>query len=451
MFDAAMIAPVKPDDRIEAIDVLRGFSLLGILLMNIVAFGMPFAAYTDPSAYGGASGANLAFWLTNQVLFEGKMRAIFSMLFGASMLIFVSRAEARGGGLEVADIYYRRTLWLVLIGLVHAYLIWYGDILFAYAVVGLGLFPFRKMSGRGLVILGASVLAFHSLMGIGAMFHFRDVAPRAQAAIAAEKSGAELTEEQKTAKEDWTKMTAMMKPDKAAIDKEIEAHLDGYAGPLKHRAGIVPDMQSGMLYRFIIWDVAGMLFLGVGLMKLGVFDASRSYRFYGSMAAIGYGFGIPFNYFMARQWIDTNFDLVAMFGYVMAPSDAGRFSVAAGHIALVMLMCKSGALGVVRRGLSNVGRMALSNYLLTSICMTTLFYGYGFGLFGKLERYQLLLPVAGMWTVNFVFSALWLRYFRFGPAEWMWRSLTYWEKQPMRLRHEAPASPAEEQAMPASA
>ena len=137
----------------------------------------------------------------------------------------------------------------------------------------------------------------------------------------------------------------------------------------------------------------------------------------------------------------------------MASADPGRLSVAAGHIALIMLLCicKAGALGALQRGLANAGRMALSSYLLTSICLTTLFYGFGFGLFGTLERYELLYALGGMWMVNFVASAVWLRYFRFGPAEWMWRSLTYWKRQPMRLRSEPPIQPQEERALPASA
>jgi uncharacterized protein len=176
-----------------------------------------------------------------------------------------------------------------------------------------------------------------------------------------------------------------------------------------------------------------MLILGMGLMKLGVFDASRSYRFYTWMAVIGYGMGVPLNWTMANLWIKSGFDFVALFGYIMAPSDLGRFSVAAGHIAVIMILCKAGALRWITKPLSNIGRMALSNYLLTSILCTLFFYGYGLGMFAKLERAELLYVLAGVWAINLIFSALWLRFFRFGPAEWLWRSLTYWKKQPMRL------------------
>ena len=442
------VIPVRAEERINSVDVLRGFSLLGILLMNIVSFGLPFAAYSDPSAYGGADGPNLAFWLTNQVLFEGKMRAIFSMLFGASVVILTSRAEQRGAGVEIADVYYRRTLWLILIGILHGYLIWYGDILYAYAVVGLTLFPFRKLSGRTLSIIGASILAFHSLQGIGGMFHFRDMQKQVAEINALQAAGKTLTEEQTATKEQWDKMNKMFKPDKKTIDKEIAAFRGGYIDNMKQRAPITASMQTEMFFQFLIWDVAGMLLLGMGLMKLGVFDASRSYKLYAWMAVIGYGIGIPLNWTMSRLWMNSGFDFVSMFGYVMAPSDLGRFSVAAGHIAVIMMAVKAGSLRWATAALANVGRTALSNYLLTSILCTAFFYGFGFGMFAQLQRYQLLYVLGAVWTINLVFSAIWLKFYRFGPAEWVWRSLTYCKKQPMRLPQPAPPV---EQAMETSA
>jgi uncharacterized protein len=427
------VTPVRAEERISSVDVLRGFSLLGILLLNIVSFGLPFAAYSNPSVYGGADGANLTFWLADQVLFEGKMRAIFSMLFGASVIILTSRAERRGAGIELADVYYRRTLWLIVIGVVHGYLIWYGDILFAYAVVGLLLFPFRKLSGRALVMIGAGILLFHSVQGFAGMFYFRDMQKKIAEITALETAGKALTEEQKTTREEWEKMRKMVKPDQKDIDKEIAAMRGGYLANLKHRAPVTAMFQTEMFFQFLIWDVAGMLIIGMGLMKLGVFDASRSYKFYAWMAAIGYGIGIPLNWIMASLWIKSGFDFIAGFGYMMAPSDLGRFTVAAGHVAVVVMLVKAGALGWVTKPLANIGRMALSNYLLTSVLCTAFFYGFGFGMFAKLQRAQLLYVLATMWTVNLVFSAVWMRYYRFGPAEWLWRSLTYCKKQPMRI------------------
>ena len=123
--------------------------------MNILTFGLPFAAYMNPTAYGGDGGLNLVYWYANLIFFEGKMRTIFSMLFGAGVVLMTWRGEERGGGISVADIYYRRTLWLVLFGMLHAYFIWFGDILYMYGMLGLALFPLRKAKPKALLIAGA--------------------------------------------------------------------------------------------------------------------------------------------------------------------------------------------------------------------------------------------------------------------------------------------------------
>lgn len=427
------IAPVRPEERIESVDVLRGFSLLGILLMNIVSFGLPFAAYVNPSVYGGATGANLGYWLINQVFFENKMRAIFSMLFGTGAIILTSRAERRGAGIEAADIYYRRTLWLIAFGLLHAHLIWYGDILFAYGLVGLILFPLRKATAKALLIAAGVIILIHSLQNVGAMFGIREMKADAEKAATLQAAGTKLTHEQEKALKEWRGLTEMLTPSKESIEREITAHRGGWLDNLKVRSGTAAKFQFTMFFQFMFLDVLGMLVLGMGLAKAGVFDASRGYAFYTWMTVVGFGAGLPLNYWAGKNWIATGFGIPEWFGYINATADLGRFLVAAAYIGIVMMICKAGLFGWLRYLLGSVGRMALTNYLLTSILCTLLFNGYGFGLFAKLERVQLLWVVAGVWAVNLILSPLWLRYFRYGPAEWAWRSLTYWKRQPMRL------------------
>src|SRR5215475_8930079 len=149
-------APVAQSERITSLDTLRGFALLGILLMNIVAMSMYGAAYDDPTVTGGSTGANLWVWAVLHVLAEGKMRCLFSMVFGAGVVLLTSRIERNGA--SAADIYYRRTLWLMLFGVVHAYLLWVGDILYPYALCALALYPFRKMSAKALLWIGGIIL-----------------------------------------------------------------------------------------------------------------------------------------------------------------------------------------------------------------------------------------------------------------------------------------------------
>jgi len=156
---ADSLGPTAGSDRKVALDTLRGVALLGILLLNIVAMGMPYS-YRDPTVFGGAEGLDLAAWTINNLFFEGTMRGLFSLMFGAGIVLITSRAEARGGGIEVADIYYRRNLWLFAFGVIHGWLLlWFGEILYAYGIAGLFLFAFRKLRPRTLIILGALVLA----------------------------------------------------------------------------------------------------------------------------------------------------------------------------------------------------------------------------------------------------------------------------------------------------
>lgn len=433
------VSPVSPSERISSVDVIRGVALLGILLMNIVSFGLPGGAYMDPTIAGGATGMNLAAWLINQVLFEGKMRAIFSMLFGAGAVILTARAEERGGGGVIADIYCRRNLWLLLFGLLHGYFLWEGDILYSYALTALLLlYPLRKLAPKVLIAVGLLVLATQApknYLGGHEIDTLRDKARQADAAAAAGKT---LTEEQKEAQKAWTDKLKELKPDAAAIQKVIDTHRAGYWKLFAQRAGEVTGWNTGFFYRFGFWDTAGMMLLGMGLLKLGVFSAACSFRVYVWMALAGYGIGVPVNWWVGHVRVATNFEPAA-FSYSFMTYDLGRLSVALGHIALVMLVCKAGTLGWLTSRLAAVGQMALTNYLTDTLVATTLFYGYGFGLYGKLQRHQLYYVVISIWIVQLIVSPIWLRHFRYGPAEWVWRSLTYWQRQPMRFAAPEPS------------
>jgi uncharacterized protein len=269
------------------------------------------------------------------------------------------------------------------------------------------------------------------------VFKFERASTRIAAYQASERAGQSLSERQRGEIADGRAQRDFFKPSVAEMEEEIRTARGGYLTVFKARIPVAASMQSDVFYRFMVWDVAGMLILGMGLMKLGMFDASRSMRFYAWTAAIGYGVGVPLGLAMALLWARSGLALGPMLRYIKAPADIVRFSVAAGHVAVVMMICKTGVLPRVRGALANVGRMALTNYLLTSVLCTLLFYGYGLGMFAKLQRAELLYVVIAVWGVNVVLSAIWLKHFRFGPVEWVWRSLTYAKAQPMRI--DAPA------------
>jgi uncharacterized protein len=177
-----------------------------------------------------------------------------------------------------------------------------------------------------------------------------------------------------------------------------------------------------------------MMLIGMGLFRLGVLSAQRGYGVYAVLAVVGYGLGIPLAALVSVRQMDVEFDPSRIAAWVPAAYQPERLAVALGHVGLVMLLCKAGMLPRGRAVLAAVGRMALTNYLMQTVLCTTLFYGYGMDLFGRLTRAGLLWVVAGVWVLELAWSPLWLRTFQFGPAEYVWRWLTYLKRPPLLRR-----------------
>jgi uncharacterized protein len=435
------VGPITQAERINSLDTLRGFALLGILPANVLIFAMYLAAANDPTVAGGATGLNLASWLLFHILVEGKMRCLFSMVFGASTILLTSRAEERSGASAAADIYYRRNLWLLLFGLAHAFLLFWGDILYPYALCALILFPFRKLSAKKLIVIGALFIAFKG--GWSAVDAFRLVERRnlAAAADASEKAGRKPAEAQVEAKKELEAQRKQRKPSPEELEKDARTWRGSPWEVIGGRAKALAVWHALPYYHPVNCDVWSMMFIGMGLFKLGVFSAARSYRLYAWIAVAGYLIGIPLNSYTAWLAVMSHFDRVTVaFSYVAY--DIGRLLVALAHMALLMILCKSGAIPWLAGRLAAIGQMALSNYILHSVVCTFVFTGYGFRLYGRLERYQLYYVVAGCWVLSLAASHIWLRHFRFGPLEWCWRSLTYWKRQPMWIRPASAASGA---------
>jgi len=427
-------SPVSGADRLFTVDVLRGFALLGILAMNIVGFGWPGAAYSDPTRAGGG-GADLAAWFVNHLLFDGKMMTIFSMLFGAGLVMMNDRAEARGASLR--GVYFRRIFWLLVIGATHSYLIWDGDVLFLYAECGLVLYFFRNLKPRTLAAVGLvlSLGLVPIVLGLGAATDaLKRISARVDAQVAAGETPSALDRKLRDLWVDELQKEFTPNPQQQTKEwnKELEIYRGGYIGIVKHRGW---DVLMGQTVGFLLGGflfAAGRMFLGMGLMKLGVLGGERPLRFYAWTTAIGYGIGLPLMVVDAVEQVRHGFDESYFLHGGELYNALGSLIVAMGHVGLVVLIVKSGALGWLTRRLAAVGRMALSNYLTHSIVCTTLFYGYGFGLFGKVGRPGLWAIVLAIWAFQLVVSPVWLDRFRFGPAEWLWRSLTYGKLQPMR-------------------
>ncbi len=433
--------PVLASERISSLDIVRGFALLGILLMNIVGFGL-FHAYDNPTNSGGATGLNLWVWIVMHVLAEGKMRCLFSMVFGASIVLLTSRAERKNGPGSSADVYYRRNLWLLLFGLLHAYLLWQGEILYPYALCALALYPFRNMVPKHLLGIGAAMMVVMMAMVAYQGHETSQTIEKGKAAVAAAAGGAKLTDEQMEAKERWEGLRKRAKPTAAEVEKANRRWRGSLWEVLKIRAEDVYQWHALPYFHYMNLDLFSMMFVGMALFKLGVFSGERPFRFYALMSGIGYAVGLSLNTYTAYVRVSNNFDLVVS-AYSGITYDLGRLSIALAHVGVLIMLYQAGWMKWMLNSLAAIGQMALSNYLMQSVICSTIFCGYGFAMYGRLERHQLYYIVAGIWAVQMIVSPIWLRHFQFGPAEWVWRSLTYWKKQPMRKAVEAPMGVAE--------
>jgi uncharacterized protein len=435
------LVPTDRDERIGMLDATRGIAVLGILIMNITGFGLP-RAYDDPTNWGGSEGLNLAAWRIAALFFEGTMRGMFTLLFGAGALLFLQRHAARNSGLLPADLYFRRTLWLIVFGLVNAYLLlWPGDILFYYGVVGLLLFVCRNVGPRKLIIAAAVIMVLQTAVTVVEWYGYREASVAAARAQEARSAGKALTAAQSQAIENLARINEEFKPPLEDIEKEVSRVRKSYVSALGLVAPKSWYYETTFFLQHGLLECLGMMLLGMALLKYGVLTGEAPRRVYANMALVGYALGLAVNGFETSSLIRADFSVEALITSYLT-YDLGRIPLTLGHVGLIGLLYRAAPLSAAMRNLSAVGQMALTNYLTQSLICMVLFTGAGFALFGQLERYELYYAVAAIWIAQLIWSPLWLRRFRFGPLEWLWRSLTYWQRQPMRSEATSITPPA---------
>jgi len=404
---AELTSPTTQSERILSLDVLRGFAVLGILVMNIQHFSMIGAAYFNPTAYGDFTGLNYLVWLLSHLLTDMKFMSIFSMLFGAGIVLMAERMEASGR--KPARVHYRRTLILLLFGIAHAWLIWTGDILYSYAMCALLVYLFRKKQPKTLITLGLLSIAVASIVSLGGQFTM-PMWPE----------------------ESLVGITKFWAPLQEQVAAELEAYRGSWSAQNQYRFVMALGMETGAFLWSVSWRAGGLMLVGMGLYKLGVFSAALPSRTYRKMILAALFLGLPLA--GAGVWYHTATDWALEVGFFggMQFNYWGSLFVALGWVGVVMLFCQGWSGSWLYRSLAATGQMALTNYLMQTFICTTLFYGHGFGLYGSVERTGQILIVFAIWAVQLLWSPWWLARFRFGPFEWLWRSLTYWRLQPMR-------------------
>jgi uncharacterized protein len=438
--------PLIQSERVQIIDALRGIALLGILLMNIPYFSLPFLTANDLRVRNEYSGINYYTWWTVSGFFEGTMRAMFSMLFGAGSILLVTRLEKKHTGAYPADIYYRRLIWLLIFGLINAFIfLWVGDILYSYAICGLFLFPFRKMAPKYLFLIGIALMLMMNLKNTLMLYEGKSNREKGEYAVALEKKKQKLTTEQKADKEKYEARVERLKPEtmKKEAAKETAEFRKGYFSLMAHLKPINVEIQSSVFYNNYFYDVLAFFFFGMALFKLGVLTGQRSTQFYLIMSVIGYAVGLTLSYLILRASVDVKFDKSYLADRLLFDFyDEKRLFLSLGHVGLIMVVYKLKIMNWLFGMLSSVGQMAFSNYLMQSIICTLIYNGYGLRWFDAMERYQIYFVVAGIWIFQIIFSNIWLKYYRFGPFEWLWRSLTYWKLQPFSRIERPVATPA---------
>ena len=411
----------RGQERNRAIDIARGFAVMGIVLMNIIAFSMPEAAYINPNALGDPSLADRIIWLLSFVLIDGKMRGLFALLFGASMLMLMDRTEMAGGNGRQRHVV--RSFWLALIGVAHYLLLWWGDILTLYALIGLVALVFAGKQPMQLVKLSFLAFALQFLLLIVLIAGMNGVIGAGSAAGAdpeAVQSASRLLDQ-------------LGRPGSPDIARDVALHRGGWQGIMTDKAGnILVWGLMGLHYTGL--EVLGFMLLGMAMLKGGFLTGSWLREQYIATARHCFLIGLPPMVALGLWAWGSGFAPATTFAVVFSWSFPFRIPLTVGVAALIFALIAGRAPGALLARVEAVGRAALSNYLGTSLAMTALFYGWGLGWFGYLSRWQVYLVVPFVWAAMMLWSQPWLALFRYGPIEWLWRSLTLFAPQPMLAR-----------------
>lgn len=402
-----MVQPAP--ERVEALDLIRGVAVLGILAINMAGFAGPPAATLSPHLPQAGSRADEFAYAFGFVLFEGKMRALFSLLFGASMALFLDRAEARRR--NAAALQARRLGWLMLFGLLHFHLLWWGDILFAYALAGVLALAVRREPVRALAV--AALLLFASWHLIGTALSLPAVVAEEQVRLGT------ATDAEATASARYLRAV------------EEQASRDTWQAQLGFAERARDQVRNHALEPLedALWSLAEtlpLMLIGMALYRTGFFDGRWSRKRLRQIAIGGTGAGLAATLGLLAWLWPRDFPVQAMTAALLYWTALPHLAIALGYAALLVLWAPAiGRTGLGRR-LVAAGRMALSNYVGTSIVMTALFYGWGLGLFGTVGHAAGWAFVLLGWMLMLAWSAPWLARFRQGPLEWLWRSLTEW-------------------------
>lgn len=407
-------APVRDAERIIVLDVLRGVAVLGILLVNVQFFAFTLD-HAMTVSWRAMPPLDAAAKLFTGFFAEFKFISLFSMLFGMGLALMSGRAEQAGR--PFGRLYARRLLVLLALGLLHGVLLWYGDILSLYALLGFIALLCRNLRPRTLVIL-AVVLFFAPLLCLGGCL-------------------AAFPDQGFSGGFDWATMGDQFGSDAAPFfqfmaDEERIYQSGTWGEMVLHRSATYALMLLFANLMTFGGRCLALFFLGIAMIRVGLFDDPQRHRpAFRRLLIFGLALGVPLQaagLVLQTLYSGTIIGDMAWFDLTYL----GSMGLSLAYLGGIALLCLRQDWVARLRPLAAVGRTALTNYLGHSVICGLVFYGYGLGLFGQVGHAFAFALVLAIFAAQLVISPLWLRWFRFGPVEWLWRSATYWRLQPMR-------------------
>ena len=394
---SSLSQPINLKNRIHSLDLIRGFAVLGILIMNITSFSQISMAYMNPTSGAGLEGYNQYFHGFNYIFADTRFMSIFSILFGAGVVLFTQRIEAKGR--RVVALHYKRMFWLLIFGLIHAYFIWAGDILVAYAICGSLVFFFRKKSIRTLLIM--TVILFLIPICLNYMTYYG------------------------MPEEALESTFAFFYPSTEQIAAQTKIMQGSYIEQMPLRIENALELQTLVFMIDTFWRTSAMMLLGMILYRKGILSGDNSTAYYKNMIWVGFVPGLIISSVGLNQVYSSDWSGAYVMNIGANYKFVSGLLMALGYIGLVIWIYKKGIFKKLQNRLQATGRMAFTNYIGMSVICTLIFNGHGLGLFGTFDRLQQFLIVMGVWVIMLIISPKVLKKYQFGPLESMWRKLTY--------------------------
>lgn len=430
-----LLTSVKPNQRIKAMDVIRGFAVLGILLMNIPGFSThEFFLYWH-DAIKGETTTNGVLFSGAMILFDGKMRGLFTLLFGAGLMLFIENKQ--DNSLQVADLYFKRMMLMLLFGLVDAYLLlWNGDVLYEYAMCGIFVFAFRTMKPQNMLWLSLSILAVVIYFSGSGFLERKEKYVEYKKVEQLIKQHKPVNEKQQEVYDEFLMIKGTFLPfskehihnvTESIYNREVKMKADYLTILEKNAEELMPyhtqEFFMGM------WESFATILLGMALYKFGFFRYQIKSYVYKLFVFIGIPLGLLLSGFAVLGMAHTQDELIHIMETrwfsVSHAGGLGRILLTVSYASVLMLLCQVNWINRFLSMFANVGRMALTNYIMQTILCSFYFLGFGLNHYGEYDAKGLVIFVICIWIIQITYSNIYFQFFKMGPLEWLWKRLTY--------------------------